>query len=141
MSNYSFFTKVPLHLSPDLIIYILPMCNNEYSYESCQGGYKRNYIIPFFPFSCLMRFSSNWPHRDKSSLVEACYSICQDWFNSSSWEAAASSLSSACSLTHCRKVGPYPVPETTEISFHISHVENGTISIDQYWVKYSTLES
>lgn len=90
------------------IWYIPPMCNNEYSYESCQGGYKRNYIILFSPFSCLMRFSSNWPHRDKSSLVEACYLICQDWFNCSSSEAAASSLSSACSLTHCRKGGPYP---------------------------------
>lgn len=55
----------------------------------------------FFPF--FMRSSSNWPHKDKSSLVEACYSICQDWFNCSSWEAAALSLSPACSLTHRQK--------------------------------------
>lgn len=69
------------------------MYNNKYSYESCQGGYKRNDSILFFFLPFFMRSSSNWPHKDKSSLVEACYSICQDWLNCSSWEAAALSLS------------------------------------------------
>lgn len=92
-----FFTKVPLHLNPDLITYTCPM--NIHMHHAKEA---------IKEITSSFSFLSSWdlPLIDQIEIRVAWLRHVTQFAKidlTALWEAAALSLSCACSLTHCRR--------------------------------------